>query len=317
MNHLRLAVAAILSAVAAVPLQVAAWNAPTHMVTGAIAYRILENESPRTVSVIKTLLEKHPWYADRWRDDVEKLPESQRGEMLFMLAARWADDIRMQAKIQRQAKWHYINFPFKPAGEPEDIKPLPPDPDNILSALAENRRIVKSQVSADKRAIALAWLFHLVGDVHQPLHTVQLFSREYPHGDRGGNEVCVRLAPGRAPLDLHRLWDGLITSTNNVGRLRNIATELLSKFSRVGLRELDQKQPDVWAKESYEIAVKIAYENGNLRGTPKGQARDCRDVPDANFISRGYPGRAKLIADRRVYLAGYRMADLLEQVSGE
>jgi len=187
MNRLRLTVAAILSAVA-VPLQVAAWNAPTHMVTGSIAYRILENESPRTVSVIKTLLEKHPWYADRWRDDLEKRPEPQRGEMLFMLAARWADDIRMQAKLQREVKWHYINFPFKPQGEPEDIKPLPPDPDNILSALAENRRLVKSQVSA---AIALAWLFHLVGDVHQPLHTVQLFSREYPHGDRGGNEVCV------------------------------------------------------------------------------------------------------------------------------
>jgi S1/P1 Nuclease len=120
MNHLRLAVAAILSAVA-MPLQVAAWNAPTHMVTGSIAYRILENESPRTVSVIKTLLEKHPWYADRWRDNVEKLPESQRGEMLFMLAARWADDIRMQAKLQREVKWHYINFPFNPTGEPEDI----------------------------------------------------------------------------------------------------------------------------------------------------------------------------------------------------
>ena len=52
-------------------------------------YRLpdLENESPRTVSVIKTLLEKHPWYADRWRDDIEKLLESQRIEMLFMLAA--------------------------------------------------------------------------------------------------------------------------------------------------------------------------------------------------------------------------------------
>ena len=220
-----------------------------------------------------------------------------------MLAARWADDIRMQAKLQRQTRWHYINFPFKPASEPEDIKPLAPHPDNILSAMAENRRIVKSQVSADKRAIALAWLFHLVGDVHQPLHTVQLFSREYPHGDRGGNEVCIRLAPERAPLDLHRLWDGLITSTNNVGRLRNIATELASKFSRVGLRELDQRLPEAWAKESYEIAVKIAYENGNLRGTPKGEARDCREVPDANFISRGYPGIVKLIADRRVYLS--------------
>ena len=132
----------------------------------------------------------------------------------------------------------------------------------------------------------------------------------------GGNEVRIRLAPGRAPLDLHRLWDGLITSTNNVGRLRNIATELASKFSRVGLRELDQRLPEAWAKESYEIAVK-SYENGNLRGTPKGEARDCREVPDANFISRGYPGRAKLIADRRVYLAGYRLADLLERITSE
>jgi len=97
--------------------------------------------------------------------------------------------------------------------------------------------------------------------------------------------------------------------------LRNIATELLNKFSRVGLRELDQKQPEAWAKESYEIAVNNAYQNGNLRGTPKGQARDCRNVPDANFISRGYPATAKLIADRRVFLAGYRIADLLERVS--
>jgi S1/P1 Nuclease len=124
------------------------------------------------------------------------------------------------------------------------------------------------------------------------------------------------LYSGSTPTS-HRLWDGLITSTNNIGRLRNIATELLSKFSRVGLKELDQKQPHVWAKESYEIAVKISYENGNLRGTPQGQARDCRDVQDANFISRGYPGIAKLIADRRVYLAGYRMAELLERITGE
>jgi hypothetical protein len=30
----------------------------------------------------------------------------------------------MQAKLQRETKWHSINFPFKPASEPEDIKPL-------------------------------------------------------------------------------------------------------------------------------------------------------------------------------------------------
>jgi len=100
MNFARLAIAAIAAILITPAVQVAAWNTPTHMMTGAIAYRILENESPRTVSVIKTLLEKHPWYVDHWLDDLEKLPESQRGEMLFMLAARWADDIACRNEVQ-------------------------------------------------------------------------------------------------------------------------------------------------------------------------------------------------------------------------
>ena len=159
-----------------------------------------------------------------------------------------------------------------------------------------------------------AWLFHLVGDIHQPLHMVQLFTREYPNGDRGGNEICVRVTPDRGAIDLHRLWDGLITSSNNVGQLSRIATELMAKFSRVGLCELEHTTPEAWAKESYGIATKIAYENGGLRGTPKGAARDCREVRDANFLSRGYPQRAKLIADRRIFLAGYRLAQFLRTV---
>ena len=285
------------------------------MITGAIAHRILQQEGSAKVAAVQAILEKHPWYADRWRDDIARQSEAQRTEMLFMLAARWADESRAQRR-KFEAHWHYINWPFKPAGEPDDIKPLPPLPANILTALAENQQIVKKPgVPPDQRAIALAWLFHLVGDVHQPLHAVQLFTREYPNGDRAGNEVCVRTGLGRQALDLHRLWDGLITSTNNISDQRKTAAELLSKFSRAGLRELEQTQTEAWAKESYEIATKIAYENGSLRGTPKGTARDCREVRDANFLSRGYPGRAKLIAERRVYLAGYRLADLLRRVA--
>jgi hypothetical protein len=45
----------------------------------------------------------------------------------------------------------------------------------------------------------------------------------------------------------------------------------LRRFSTSSFRELDHSGPEAWAKESYEIAVKIAYENGNLRGTPKGE----------------------------------------------
>jgi hypothetical protein len=281
------------------------------MITAAIAYRIVQGESARTVSITKTILEKHPWYADRWKNDMERLPEAERVEGLFMLAARWADDIRTQAKLQRELRWHYINWPFKPDGEPASVRALPPVPDNILSAIAENERIVRVATDPSKRAVALAWLYHLVGDVHQPLHTVQLFSREYPTGDRGGNEICVRVAPERAPLDLHKLWDGLITSSNNIARLRNIATELLIQFPKSSLPELFRTNPEAWAKESFEIASKIAYQNGALSGTPRGQHRECREVVTATVLPAGYPKMARQIADRRLVLAGYRLANLL------
>ena len=89
-----------------------------------------------------------------------------------------------------------------------------PEPVNILTAMAENESIVKNESDAERKAIALAWLFHLVGDIHQPLHTAQLFTVEYPNGDRGGNEICVRVTQAGQPMDLHRFWDGVITSSS-------------------------------------------------------------------------------------------------------
>ena len=45
---------------------------------------------------------------------------------------------------QDRPLWHYINFPFKPEGEPGSIEPKLLHPVNTLSALAENERIVRS-----------------------------------------------------------------------------------------------------------------------------------------------------------------------------
>jgi len=61
--------------------------------------------------------------------------------------------------------------------------------------------------------------------------------------------------------------------------------------------------------------VKIAYQNGALRGTPKGQRKDCREVSDAAVLPNGYTAIARKIADRRMMLAGYRLADLIQQIS--
>jgi len=67
-----------------------------------------------------------------------------------------------------------------------------PDPMNVLNGpWPRMMQAVKNANDLERRAIALAWLFHLVGDIHQPLHTAQLFTVDYPQGDRGGKKyVC-------------------------------------------------------------------------------------------------------------------------------
>jgi hypothetical protein len=59
-----------------------------------------------------------------------------------------------------------------------------------------------------------------------------MFSRQYPDGDRGGNEVCVRVSADGPAINLHALWDRLITSSKKVGRLGKLAMELRKKFPK-------------------------------------------------------------------------------------
>jgi hypothetical protein len=114
-------------------------------------------------------------------------------------------------------------------------------------------------------------------------------------------------------MDLHRFWDGVITSSQNLTRLRNEATALRNRqeFQRSHLTELTNTDFEAWAKESYEIATKIAYRNGGRIGIPKGEKLDCAMVAAAPVLPVGYVVNASRIADRRIMFTGYRLADLL------
>ncbi len=66
--------------------------------------------------------------------------------------------------------------------------------------MSPSRRVSEGKIlfsgrksEAERKGIAVTWLFHLVGDIRQPLHTAQLFTVEDPNGDRRGNEICVRV----------------------------------------------------------------------------------------------------------------------------
>jgi S1/P1 Nuclease len=193
MAQIRLLASLVLLTLALLPLPALAWNIPGHMLSGAIAYQVLQQENPQTIDKVKAVLEKHPWYTNQRQARLQDVPVADHGLVLFIQAARWADDIRSQDKAQNRPPWHFINIPFKPEGQPASVQTREPEQVNILTAMAENERVVRNEADPERKAIALAWLFHLVGDIHQPLHTAQLFTVEYPHGDRGGNEIYVQL----------------------------------------------------------------------------------------------------------------------------
>ena len=114
-------------------------------------------------------------------------------------------------------------------------------------------------------------------------------------------------------MDLHRFWDGVISSSQNLTRLRNEAMALRNRqeFQRSQLTELASTDFESWAKESFEIATKIAYRNGGQIGIPKGGIMDFTIVAAAPVLPPGYVVSASRIAVRRMVLAGYRLADLL------
>ena len=122
----------ILAVLTTLPLPASAWNIPDHMLSAAIAYQVLQQENPQTIDKVKAVSEKHPWYANQWQARLQDVPAADRDMVLFMQAARWPDDIRFRDRRHHRGPWHYINWPFKPDGQPATVQTREPEPVNIL-----------------------------------------------------------------------------------------------------------------------------------------------------------------------------------------
>jgi hypothetical protein len=86
-------------------------------------------------------------------------------------------------------------------------------------------------------------------------------------------------------------------------------------LKRGQLTELGNTDIESWAKESFEIATKFAYRNGQPIGSPRSTNIDCSMIAAAPVLPAGYVISASRIADRRMILTGCRLADLLTRVS--
>lgn len=76
----------------------------------------------------------------------------------------------------------------------------------VYNALIEQLTVLFSTNNASEKGDALVFVLHLLGDMMQPFHVIQLVSREYPEGDKGGLYYSLKNAGFR---NLHLLSDNL------------------------------------------------------------------------------------------------------------
>jgi hypothetical protein len=119
-------------------------------------------------------------------------------------------------------------------------------------ARCENQlpRVNELLIASDVKAIMLAWLVHVVGDIHQPLHSSALFSQNlFPKEDHGGNSILTKQHG-----NLHSLWDGfpggkVLFKTAHQRALKLMADSELATLGAKAAEQLDEQD---WLKESRE-----------------------------------------------------------------
>jgi hypothetical protein len=287
-----------------------AWNTPTHMVTASVAYSTLREQHPAALAKAVALLKAHPEYVNWAKHDLPDVPAEERDRYLLMLAARWADDIktdrgmRTRYKAYNHPEWHYINYPYTPGTTSGWTAPAP----NIVTGYAAELKVLAAPGTAARRAIALCWVLHLIGDAHCPLHAISLINADYPAptGDKGGNGFYVKTkAENRSAMNLHSLWDGPITGSDRFKNVRDHGTALMAILPLAQFPAAqDTRLEWILKNETYPAAVQHAYLNGTLKGSTAASE-------NAPVLPEGYLQNAKAVAEKRVTLAGYRMARVI------
>jgi hypothetical protein len=158
-----------------------------------------------------------------------------------------------------------------------------------------------------ERIIALKFVLHFVGDLHQPLHTAD-------NEDHGGN--CVRLALGGArTTNLHSFWDTGLVNDLGMDPLEVAATLRAqisladkAKWERANTVTSEAGNPTSWARESYEVAKQSVY----VIGSPAG----CDSSAAPLSLPAGYEAASKAVVAGQLKRAGVRLAQLLNRTLG-
>ena len=263
-------VLAVFIVIAAAPAR--AWGDLGHNVTALVAYRHL---LPQARARLDALL----------ASDADPLTAPD-----FAARATWADKYR--GAHRETAAWHFVDieidqpdlagacFGFPPLAKDQAASQGPAQ-DCVVDKIDEfTAELANPATAPAERLLALKFLIHFIGDLHQPLHAAD-------HRDRGGN--CVGLS---APIDqtanLHAYWDVAVVDALGPSAAQ-IADKLDASLNPSQISSWSQGTPRSWALETFEVGRRDTYaiawkptcqNGGSVSLTDEYQAQAQKDAAE-------------------------------------
>ncbi|MCK5072363.1 MAG: S1/P1 nuclease [Bacteriovoracaceae bacterium] len=240
------------------------------------------------------------------------------GRNALVKVCNWMDEIKSDPKLQSPSyRWHYVNVPDGKTYErldPEKTyevteKQFPEltyaeierkkgkEFEKMEGAIKGDiywaiehfiKRLKNKNESNKKRAEAIKFLAHLVGDIHQPLHCGY-------KKDRGGNDVKVEWFG--VSTNLHAVWDSYLIEMQKLS-YTEYADFLLGDVKKGDVRKWRKSGPMDWLNECLELRRSVYALVEKKRYKRK-------------YKEYKYHYDFSPLLDKRLLQAGIRMAHLL------
>lgn len=198
------------------PSSTYAWGSKGHKIVAAIAKQSLDKQIV---------------------DSIQKY----LGTMSFEEASVWMDEVRSDHSYDYLKPWHYVNVE-------KDKTYVKTKDHEVVNEIEIAIATLKEKGTRDKDRInfALKVIFHLIGDIHQPLHC------GYAE-DKGGNKIEVRYL--NKGSNLHKVWDSEIIEDADItlNDCLNAANELSGKEKK----KIQTNNVEVWMNESRELLPEV------------------------------------------------------------
>ncbi len=211
-------------------------------------------------------------------------------------ASVWADCIKpLDDRFSYSSSWHYQNVNVC---QPFDLKAPCRDGNCVSAQIERNLKLLKDKsIPARERVMALAFLVHFVGDLHQPLHAGD-------KGDLGGNRFGIDYGVIGGRTQAHLVWDGYLAE-RAITTPEADARGLLSEVAPGERSALAAGTVEDWSREMWEQARDHAY--GSLLADP------C-STPEGRPVMTEEKVRALIPVVRgQVLRGGLRLARLLDE----